>query len=95
MALRHRLLGADGAGYPLRGFSVEYAREKHCGFLWLRETSMIKICAVRSEKLSEWSSGYAARCLKTQAEIECFIVLVLGLHHVMRCYFMLNYLKAI
>lgn len=26
VALRHRLLGADEAGYPLRGFSVEYAR---------------------------------------------------------------------
>lgn len=26
VALRHRLLSADGAGYPLRGFSVEYAR---------------------------------------------------------------------
>lgn len=26
VALRHRLLGEDGAGYPLRGFSVEYAR---------------------------------------------------------------------
>lgn len=26
VALRHRLLGADGADYPLSGFSVEYAR---------------------------------------------------------------------
>lgn len=36
VALRHRLLGADEAGYPLRGFSVEYAREKPWCFLWLR-----------------------------------------------------------
>lgn len=69
VALRHRLVGADGADYPLCGFSVEYARIKHWCFDCLRLASMIKECSEPSQKPSEWSRGCAPRCLKKQAKI--------------------------